>query len=292
MRPNGSECKPIFGGAISGAPGIGVGMTLYREPHWTWQSPDRKYFASWAFDSLRPREKLMLIVRPAYPPPPTTVGSGDGSAVPAPTVGRREETVREIDVRSTEVVEFETPQGITLNSRAPLVKAAMVILGAAWPKTVPFVELVRAARAKLESTKPELEDVQALGQALLTFYAQASTSLVELWLNPPRFAATLSAKPTASPLARLQAKTKNRVTNLRHESVFLGEFERQLVRLLDGRHDRAALIDALGDLVAKGELTVEKDGQPLKEAEQMRKIVEEAVDEQLKMLARNALLTA
>src|SRR5262249_15004946 len=32
-----------------------------------WQSPDRKYFASWAVDSLRPRDKL--IVTPSSPNP-------------------------------------------------------------------------------------------------------------------------------------------------------------------------------------------------------------------------------
>jgi hypothetical protein len=57
MRPDGSDCKPIFGGPIKGAPGVNEGMTLYREPHWTWQSPDRKYFASWAWDSFRPQGK-------------------------------------------------------------------------------------------------------------------------------------------------------------------------------------------------------------------------------------------
>jgi hypothetical protein len=39
-------------------------MTLYREPHWTWQSPDQKYFASWAWDSFRPRGKSA--VRPRF----------------------------------------------------------------------------------------------------------------------------------------------------------------------------------------------------------------------------------
>jgi hypothetical protein len=42
MRPDGSECKAIFGGPIENAPGVADGMTLYREPHWTWQSPDGK----------------------------------------------------------------------------------------------------------------------------------------------------------------------------------------------------------------------------------------------------------
>src|SRR5262245_37962420 len=53
MRPDGSACVPIFGGPVKGAPGLSEGTTLYLEPHWTWQSPDRKHFASWAWDSFR-----------------------------------------------------------------------------------------------------------------------------------------------------------------------------------------------------------------------------------------------
>src|SRR5438034_3594246 len=41
-------------------------MTLYREPHWTWQSPDRKYFASWAFDPLRPRDNSPASTSPRF----------------------------------------------------------------------------------------------------------------------------------------------------------------------------------------------------------------------------------
>src|SRR5437763_11678183 len=57
MRPDGTQCTPIFGGTVKDAPGLRDGMTLYREPHWTWQSPDRKHFASWAADSFRPGDK-------------------------------------------------------------------------------------------------------------------------------------------------------------------------------------------------------------------------------------------
>jgi Tol biopolymer transport system component len=39
------------------APGVAAEMTLNREPHWTWQSPDGQFFVSWASDSFRPREK-------------------------------------------------------------------------------------------------------------------------------------------------------------------------------------------------------------------------------------------
>jgi dipeptidyl aminopeptidase/acylaminoacyl peptidase len=56
MRPDGSECKPVFGGPVKDAPGLGEGLSLVREPHWTWQSPDRKYFASCAYERIRPRD--------------------------------------------------------------------------------------------------------------------------------------------------------------------------------------------------------------------------------------------
>jgi hypothetical protein len=55
MRPDGSGLSPIFGGTVKDAPGLAEGTSLYREPHWTWQSPDRKHFVSCTYDRLRPR---------------------------------------------------------------------------------------------------------------------------------------------------------------------------------------------------------------------------------------------
>ena len=43
MRPEGSDCTSIFGGPIKDAPGVAAEMTLYREPHWTWQSSDGQW---------------------------------------------------------------------------------------------------------------------------------------------------------------------------------------------------------------------------------------------------------
>jgi hypothetical protein len=57
MRTDGKGSKPIFGGTVKDAPGLGEGLSLSREPHWTWQSPDRKYFASCAYEVIRPRGK-------------------------------------------------------------------------------------------------------------------------------------------------------------------------------------------------------------------------------------------
>jgi methyltransferase-like protein len=199
-----------------------------------------------------------------------------------------------MDFQSAEPLKFETPDGITLAARDPIVKAAMVVLGEAWPAPMPFAELLKQARLRLGQQGADQGDdkgaEQTLGQALLTFYAQASTSLVELWLCPPRFTTNISPKPAASAPARHQAQSSGRVTNLRHESVHLGDFERRLLALLDGSHDRPALIEGIAAAVSRGELNVEKDGQPVRDEKQLQEVIGQAVDRQLGILARNALL--
>jgi methyltransferase-like protein len=188
---------------------------------------------------------------------------------------------------------FETPDGITLASRDPIVKTAMVCLGKNWPRTMPFMELLSEARAMLKAHGVEnqvKDDITALSQALLTFYASASTALLEVTLQPSKFVAEPSERPEAWPLARLQAAAQSRVTNLRHESMYLGEFERHLLRLLDGAHTRKQMAAQLTELVTQGELTVEKDGQPVLDAAQVRDMVAQAVETQLQTIARSALL--
>jgi WD40-like Beta Propeller Repeat len=57
MRSDGSEVTPIFGGELKDVPGLTEGLTLYREPHWTRLSPDRRFYLSWATDLGSPLEK-------------------------------------------------------------------------------------------------------------------------------------------------------------------------------------------------------------------------------------------
>jgi len=57
MRPNASELTPVFGGELRGVPTIVNEVKLYREPHWTRQSPNGRYFASWVYDQGIPYEK-------------------------------------------------------------------------------------------------------------------------------------------------------------------------------------------------------------------------------------------
>ena len=189
---------------------------------------------------------------------------------------------------------FRAPQGAKLTTRGAIVKAAMLVLAEAWPQALPFAELAQAARAKLDratgaaaAPARAAQDNTQLCNSLLQSYA---VNVVELRLRSPRLAATPSARPRASPLARWQAGEGLPLTNLRHEPVKLDEANRQVLRLLDGTRDRAALVAAMTQLARDGVLAVQPDGRPPPPGPQLEQILREGLEENLPHFARAALL--
>lgn len=70
--------------------------------------------------------------------------------------------------------------------------------------------------------------------------------VVSLHVHPPTLATAPGVKPLASPLARLQARMQDEVTNLVHMRARLpDEPTRGLLTLLDGTRDRSALVAAM-----------------------------------------------
>lgn len=59
MRPDASGEGRVFGGELKDMPGLAEGMTWYREPHWTRQSPDGRFFLSWALDRGLPPQRYL-----------------------------------------------------------------------------------------------------------------------------------------------------------------------------------------------------------------------------------------
>jgi SAM-dependent methyltransferase len=110
--------------------------------------------------------------------------------------------------------------------------AAIAVLGAlieAWPRVLPV--------PGLPGDPPQVEAI------LMSAFAGG---MVELYAAPPAVAAEPGERPTASPLARIQARSGGMVASLRHTSVELrDEIARRLLILLDGTRDRAALIEEL-----------------------------------------------
>jgi protein-L-isoaspartate O-methyltransferase len=72
------------------------------------------------------------------------------------------------------------------------------------------------------------------------------SAVVTLHVHPPSVSPTVTQRPVASPLARLQARGNDEVTTLLHMRARLPDIHaRQLLTLLDGTRDRVALASAM-----------------------------------------------
>jgi methyltransferase-like protein/SAM-dependent methyltransferase len=201
----------------------------------------------------------------------------------------------EPDVLSTTVVQFRASDGAVLSTDHPVTKAAMLYLAEIWPQAVSFDDLLSAARARLErmaggpagaqETDPS-RDAPVLGTNLLKAFTY-SGNLAELRVHAPRrMVLDVSERPIASPVARLQAQSSTKVTNLRHERVNLSELERYLLVHMDGSRDLPALVESL----EAGPLAARRDGQPVQDAGSPAETLAQEVEGRVRGLGRAALL--
>lgn len=192
------------------------------------------------------------------------------------------------DVAGSGPEEFRKPEGAaSLTTNHPLVKAALVVLYAARPRPLAFAALWDGVRSRL-GLGDDGEAQAALRAALLRCFL---SNLVDFHTHPPRFAPAAGERPRASPLAAIQARADDgRVTNLLCRSVEPGGFDRVVLRLLDGRRDRPALLDALGALVASGEFTVHGGDGPVLDPALIRQVLASELEPCLGRLAGMALL--
>jgi methyltransferase-like protein len=199
------------------------------------------------------------------------------------------------DIQSDAVEQFRSSAGM-LSTPYPIVKAAMFYLGQVWPEAVPFESLVEAAQSCLDAVMAPHErsraaDRSTLGSALLESYT-SPYALVDLHAQAPRLAPQVSDCPVASPLARMQAQASANVTNLRHETVCLGDLERQVLCLLDGSRDCGALIRDMQDAMQQGLFVVHHDGAAIQDRERAKGLLKDMVEQTLPQFARSALLAA
>ena len=193
--------------------------------------------------------------------------------------------------------EFRTPEGLAISVAHPLAKAALVELSQAWPRYLNVAELRHRARQRIQSADSkdgnDVEDFKILGQFLVTAYQTASKRpIVDLQVAAPRHAIEVGQRPLGSPLARYQAASRNRVTNLRSETIALDDLDRQTLLLLDGSRTADDLLAMLVDKVEKGQLRVDEKDRPTPSADRVREILAAAVERELPKLAGLALLIA
>ncbi len=198
------------------------------------------------------------------------------------------------DLASETAEEFRSKGGFMIRASHPWLKTALLLLGEAWPASPGFEELLAAVRGRLGQTSTSLDADREvrdfLTGALLQCY---EAGLVELHRFPPQFSRTVSDRPLASPVARLQARMESaQITSLMHYSVALGPFERLLLQLLDGSRDRATLLEELVALAGKEVFTIEREGQPLRDPTLLRLALSGTLETTLQRFAQGALLVS
>jgi methyltransferase-like protein/2-polyprenyl-3-methyl-5-hydroxy-6-metoxy-1,4-benzoquinol methylase len=200
-----------------------------------------------------------------------------------------------MDVASDTVEEF-CNDGTSIGTNDPVIKAALWCLHEARPRPFSFDELCAAVQERL-SLVPNGNALRgAAGRVLLANNLPQCylANMLGLLVQAPPFTAEVSAKPVASPLARLQARQPaagRSVTTLFHHVAELSDLDLALLPYLDGSRDRAALVDALSAEVANGTLKIQKNGRSLP-PESIPRILKKSLEPSLQRLARFGLLVA
>jgi methyltransferase-like protein len=188
--------------------------------------------------------------------------------------------------------DFNGPKKSVVATSSPVLKAALAHLGTLFPQSIPFRELLAAARQRCGhgDDSSEADDNRTLAEFLVRCYA---IGFVELHAHAPVFVTRISERPTTSPLARLQLQRGNLVSTLRHNSIRIDDsFGRQLVRLCDGTRDHAALAAGLTEALRSGEATLEHEGKPVTDLQQAGPIIARELQMNLESIAKLALLVA
>ena len=201
----------------------------------------------------------------------------------------------QIDLDNDDPVSFKVG-GMRLANAEPIVKAAVKQLANHWPEALFFDELHATALEALPSGKSARYDSQdngegsasekTLASSLMKFLGAAG--LVHAWVHPPRKRPQLQERPVASRVARLQARQGGLVSNVLHQQVMLDATERHIIAILDGKHDREALIDSLREACASGAMIIKTNGEAQREVNDERLSL--IVEKTLERLRESALL--
>ncbi len=183
------------------------------------------------------------------------------------------------------IEDFEGPRGGTMQIDHATTKAAMLLLREAWPRAVPFHELITRSQQIVGDTLSTAwdEDSQLFAEVLLNIW---SAGLAEMRTYSPPWATEAGERPQVSPLVRIHLRLgRGQVPTLRPSLMNVEEpFHRELFLLTDGSRDRAALVAEMNRLLDAGRVTLPPEID--------RSKLPEVVEGSLRRAARNALLLA
>jgi hypothetical protein len=167
-------------------------------------------------------------------------------------------------------------------------------LHAAYPRALPFDEMVAAACAQVYPAAGQSQnkvilarEAETIGLNLLQGHMY-DNNLIGLHAFSPAVARQPGPRPAALPSARFEALHSHTVTNAFHRPIRLGTLSWYLLPFLDGTHT----VDDLVELViANPTLAVEKEGEELSDPDVKRPLLRAQVNSSLDGLANAAVLS-
>jgi methyltransferase-like protein len=188
------------------------------------------------------------------------------------------------DAADAGIATFKTENGSTISTDHRLSRAAIGLLGACWPESRRFPELVDQALARLGPAAGPIrenldEEAESLAKLIFRVFAAGQ---IQLRFSADRLTTTVETRPKASPLARKQAETGLLVTNPLHRTVSMkDETVRQFLMLVDGTRTIDQLVADLNTALARA-----SRGAP------MPAVTRQTVEDNLGLLAKLGLLVA
>ncbi len=164
----------------------------------------------------------------------------DGTKVSELYVTSRARFVRDEDGNEY----FRTAEDARWPAEEAITSAALLYLESVAPRAIRFPDLLEAACRSLNLNGTPEKAATILADDLLAAFA-VDTQLVEFLAWSPPVASHVTEKPRMSEVARQQSRESLTVSTLLHEQAELDPTARSLAALLDGHHDRQALLRAL-----------------------------------------------
>ncbi len=161
-----------------------------------------------------------------------------------------------LDLGAGVAARFHSGDGAMLTTDHPVIKAALAMVGNAFPAALPFEAALAGARDATRSQASLEDDANVLAD---TWVAAFGLGLLTLHCDPPMFARQAGPKPKANALARMQVEAgSDLVTSLRPSMIRIDSpLALELVRLLDGQRDRERLLHDLAERMAALPMEIE-----------------------------------
>jgi methyltransferase-like protein/SAM-dependent methyltransferase len=198
------------------------------------------------------------------------------------------------EVNNNETVKFCGKSAVT-KTRDPLMKATLLQLSELWPTSVEVSQVIGTTLTKLREQPAFIDpdvltaDSNRVAEPLIRCF---ETGQVELSVIPSNFVTTVSERPCVAAYTRIQAKSSNHVTSLRHTTVELSDLQRHVAQHLDGTRSVEQVKDLLVELAQQGKIVVHHQGKPVRDPSIARELIDEPVNAALRQLAKFVLLVS